>query len=202
MYLLHTLLDSLYHTLVTSPPSSIQSIVYTSISLSTPMATCGDNFTFEDQVQVLSKQLAKERSKIKVCFPTGGNKPLAENVASHLRVLLFGECVSINVIEMKEDRQCWLIPIREESATYYVFIGLPPSSAQNPSAEMEEFFNPYADEGWQVSRVLFMDPQTTTFLPSLRPYFPKNLNGFLHLDGKLHPDELARRVLGHFGGKG
>ena len=78
-----------------------------------------------------------------------------------------------------------------------------PSSAQNHSAEIEEFFNPYADEGRQVSRVLFIDPQTTTYTPSLRPYTPKNLvNGFLHLDGKLHPDELARRVLGHFGGKG
>ena len=144
--------------------------------------------------------------RINIYFPCGGDKVLAENVATRLKSYLLGDNIPVTVVEMKKGEQPWLVS-RERGVKLNVFVGLPlagsqfPFVRQNSTTQMEEFFNPYADDGQRVSQVLFIDLQATTPSPYLKSYSPKNLHGFLHLDGKLHPDELARRILGHFGGK-
>ena len=195
--------------LTTAQPSSLllrSNSNPSEVSLPTPVKTCSDNFTPDDQIRILSKHLVSMQPKVNVCFPTGGEKKLAEDVATRLKFYLLGENIQITVVEMKKGEQQWLVST-EGSVQFYVFVGLPlagsqfPFVRQNSSTQMEEFFNPYANDGRQVSQVVFVDLQPTTPSSSLRLYIPKNLNRFLHLDGKLHPDELATRVLGHFAGK-
>ena len=88
-----------------------------------------------------------------------------------------------------------------ELVKYYIFFGLPPAKTRAfmRSTQEDKFFDPLSEDGHQVSRIIFIDSQATT--PFKRAYIPKNLNGFLHLDGKLGPKELAKRILGHFAGE-
>ena len=160
----------------------------------------GEDFTSKDQIRILSTSIKEQNTKIAICFPTDSEEGFKENVATHLRDLLSGDGnTQTIVVEMKGDG--WLEDTGGEGVEYYVFIGFPParSDAAMTHPNEEEFFNPSSNEGHQVSRVVFIDLPST--IPSQSSYIPKNLKAFLHLDGRLEPDQLARRILGHFGGK-
>ena len=187
------------------PAPPFQSAFPTLPSPSTPPESGGDDFTPASQIVKVSEQIKPQSIKIALCVPTGGEKTLAESVANCLRQLVSGGNVQVIVVEMKRDGQHWLQSTRELSVKYYVFFGLPPARSrpfmmrQNSSAQEDEFFNPLGDDGHRVSKIIFIDPQVST--PSQRSCIPKNLKSFLHLDGTLGADELAKRILGHFAGE-
>ena len=188
----------------TLPAPPFQSNFPTLPSPSTPPESGGDDFTSTSQISKVSDQIRPHSIKIGLCMPTGGEKALVESVANCLRQFLSSGNCQVVVVEMKRDGQHWLQQTKELQVKFYVFFGLPPVRSrpfmrQNSSAQEDEFFNPFADDGHRVSKVIFIDPQVST--PSQRSSVPKNVKSFLHLDGKLGADELARRILGHFTGE-
>ena len=176
-----------------------QSTFPTLPSPSPPPESGGDDFTSNAQIFKLSEQIKLQSTIIALCVPTGGERALAESVATCLRQLVSGGNCQVVVVEMKRDGQHWLQQTKELQVKFYVFFGLPPTRSrpfmmrQNSSAQEDEFFNPFADNGHRVSKVIFIDPQ--------RSSAPKNVKPFLHLDGKLGADELAKRILGQFAGE-
>ena len=158
----------------------------------------GEDFTSKDQIRILSTRIKEQNTKIAVCFPTGLEEAFIENVTTNLRDLLSGGNIQILVVEMRKKGQHWLEYTSGEEVEYYVFVGLPPARSDR-HGKVLEFFNPLSGEGLQVSRIVFINLPSIT--SSQSTYIHKNLKAFLHLDGRLEPDQLAKRILGHFGGK-